>query len=337
MVKADGCVAVHADGGAYKPLNWMNAPNTLLETEHRWEVANAKGERLIIGLQEVISDHQVALGADPGLQKDGVESHLQELLADKPWVLEEGMVLLRREYPTDLGPVDLMCTDINGTLVADRGQAKGRDRRGGAAGPLRRMADPGRAPRPRQGHVGGPVDHAASKDPRSDSQHRDTGGRLRRPPGSGVDERSGCSDPGHVRHRPLSTRRSRRTPATACAWRPTPVAGFTWSNPSASPSTTRSCAGPVWTIGIERWFRFIPTSRPGAHQPGPARVFALSSSGPTRYSDVHFEPGDKLLFGPESVGLPVDDPDRPPGSPTCLTSRCSPGCAASIWPTPCRS
>ena len=118
MVKADGCVAVHADGGAYKPLNWMNAPNTLLETEHRWEVANAKGERLIIGLQEVISDDQVALGVDPGLQKDGVESHLQELLADKPWVLEEGMVLLRREYPTDLGPVDLMCTDVNGTLVA---------------------------------------------------------------------------------------------------------------------------------------------------------------------------------------------------------------------------
>jgi hypothetical protein len=118
MVKADGCVAIHADGGAYKPLNWMNAPNTLLEMENRWEVANSKGERLIIDLHEIISDHQVALGTDPGLQKDGVEAHLQELLADKPWVLEEGLVLLRREYPTDLGPVDLMCTDINGTLVA---------------------------------------------------------------------------------------------------------------------------------------------------------------------------------------------------------------------------
>ena len=118
MVKADGCVAVHADGGAYKPLNWMNAPNTLLEMEHRWEVANSKGERLIIDLHEVLSDHQVALGADPGLQKDGVEAHLQELLAEKPWVMEEGMVLLRREYPTDLGPVDLVCTDVNGTLVA---------------------------------------------------------------------------------------------------------------------------------------------------------------------------------------------------------------------------
>ena len=118
MVKADGCVSIHADGGAYKPLNWMNAPNTILELEHRWEVANSRGERLIIDLQEIISDQQVALGPDPGLQKDGVETHLQELLADKPWVLEDGMVLLRREYPTDLGPVDLMCTDINGTLVA---------------------------------------------------------------------------------------------------------------------------------------------------------------------------------------------------------------------------
>jgi RecB family endonuclease NucS len=118
MVKADGCVAVHADGGAYKPLNWMNAPNTLLELDDRWEVLNPRGERLIIHLLEVLSDQQVALGTDPGLQKDGEEAHLQELLADKPWVLEEGLVLLRREYPTDLGPVDLMCTDRNGRLVA---------------------------------------------------------------------------------------------------------------------------------------------------------------------------------------------------------------------------
>ncbi len=118
MVKADGCVAVHADGGAYKPLNWMNAPNTLLELEDRWEVANSRGERLIIDLHEVISDYQYGLGVDPGLQKDGVEAHLQELLAEKPWILEDGLVLLRREYPTDLGPVDLMCIDLNGTMVA---------------------------------------------------------------------------------------------------------------------------------------------------------------------------------------------------------------------------
>lgn len=118
MVKADGCVAIHADGGAYKPLNWMNAPNTLLELGDRWEVVNPKGERLVIHLHEIMSDEQVALGIDPGLQKDGVEAHLQELLADKPWILEEGMTLLRREYPTDLGPIDLMCTDRNGDLVA---------------------------------------------------------------------------------------------------------------------------------------------------------------------------------------------------------------------------
>ena len=118
MVKADGCVAIHGDGGAFKPLNWMVAPNTLVETERRWEVANSRGERLIIDLREVISDQQIALGVDPGLQKDGVEFHLQELLAEKPWVMEEGLVLLRREYPTDLGPVDLMCIDVNGTLVA---------------------------------------------------------------------------------------------------------------------------------------------------------------------------------------------------------------------------
>lgn len=118
MVKADGCVSIHADGGAYKPLNWMNAPNTLVTDVDRWEVFNAKGERLLILLHEVLSDHQVELGVDPGLVKDGVEAHLQVLLAEKPWVIEEGLSLLRREYPTDLGPVDLMCTDRNGKLVA---------------------------------------------------------------------------------------------------------------------------------------------------------------------------------------------------------------------------
>jgi RecB family endonuclease NucS len=118
MVKADGCVAIHADGGAYKPLNWMNAPNTLVEQEGRWEVFNPRGERLLITLHEVLSDLDVELGVDPGLVKDGVEMHLQVMLAEKPWVLEEGLNLMRREYPTDLGPVDLMCTDRYGALVA---------------------------------------------------------------------------------------------------------------------------------------------------------------------------------------------------------------------------
>lgn len=118
MVKADGCVAIHADGGAYKPLNWMNAPNTLVEEEDKWVVTNAKNEQLTIWLEEVISDTTVELGVDPGLEKDGVESHLQELLADKPEVLEPGLTLIRREYPTDIGPVDLLCRAESGDTVA---------------------------------------------------------------------------------------------------------------------------------------------------------------------------------------------------------------------------
>ena len=118
MVKADGCVAIHADGGAYKPLNWMNAPNRLTELEGRWEVTNAGGEQLVITLHEVLSDCEHALGADPGLTKDGVESHLQELLAATPQAIEAGMVLVRREYPTAIGPVDLVCRDAAGRVVA---------------------------------------------------------------------------------------------------------------------------------------------------------------------------------------------------------------------------
>ena len=118
MVKADGCVAVHADGGAYKPLNWMNAPNVLREETGRWEITNPKGERLTIELTEVLSDSDWELGADPGLQKDGVEAHLQELLAASPHVLGPGFTLVRREYPTALGPVDLLCRDADGATIA---------------------------------------------------------------------------------------------------------------------------------------------------------------------------------------------------------------------------
>jgi endonuclease len=118
MVKADGCVAIHADGGAYKPLNWMNAPNVIVEEEGRWIVANPKGETLTITLHEVLSDQLVELGPDPGLQKDGVEAHLQELLAAAPHVIEDGFTLVRREYPTAIGPVDLLCRDGSGQVVA---------------------------------------------------------------------------------------------------------------------------------------------------------------------------------------------------------------------------
>ena len=118
MVKSDGCVAIHADGGAYKPLNWLNAPNKLVEEEGVWRVSNPKGEVLIITLHEIFSDFSHEMGIDPGLQKDGVEAHLQELLADDPSFLVEGLELIKREYPTDLGPVDLLCRTSKGETIA---------------------------------------------------------------------------------------------------------------------------------------------------------------------------------------------------------------------------
>ena len=118
MVKQDGCVAIHADGGAYKPLNWMNSPNTLHEHEDRWVITNPKGETLTIFLHEVFSDTSHDLGIDPGLMKDGVEAHLQELLAGAPHVIEEGLSLIRREFPTAIGPVDLLCRASDGRTVA---------------------------------------------------------------------------------------------------------------------------------------------------------------------------------------------------------------------------
>jgi RecB family endonuclease NucS len=118
MVKADGCVAVHADGGAYKPLNWMNAPNHLTEEEGRWVVTNPKGERLTITFEEVHFETAIEMGEDPGLQKDGVEAELQRLLAERVEQLGVGMALIRREYPTPVGPVDLLCRDADGGTVA---------------------------------------------------------------------------------------------------------------------------------------------------------------------------------------------------------------------------
>ncbi len=118
MVKADGTLAIHSDGNASKPLNWMVAPNMLVTEDDRWVVTNKKGEELVISIAEVFEDVVHDLGDDPGLVKDGVEEHLQVLLAAKPWVLEDGLTLLRREYPTDIGPVDLLCASGNGQTVA---------------------------------------------------------------------------------------------------------------------------------------------------------------------------------------------------------------------------
>ena len=118
IVKADGSVLVHSDGGSYKPLNWMSPPCRLAEEPGRWVVTGKSGETLTIEIEEIISDSSFDLGTDPGLTKDGVESHLQELLAAQVHVLGEGWRLVRREYPTAIGPVDLMCRDALGVSVA---------------------------------------------------------------------------------------------------------------------------------------------------------------------------------------------------------------------------
>lgn len=123
MVKADGSVLVHSDGGSYKPLNWMSPPCRLVEgtTEDgavEWVVTSKGDDTLRILIAEVLSDSSHDLGVDPGLQKDGVEKHLQALLAEHPATLADGLTLVRREYPTAIGPVDLMCRDALGASVA---------------------------------------------------------------------------------------------------------------------------------------------------------------------------------------------------------------------------
>ena len=118
IVKADGSVLVHSDGGSYKPLNWMSPPCRLEESPGAWRVVSKGGEELRITIEEVLHDSTHELGADPGLVKDGVEAHLQELLAAQVHLLGEGWRLVRREYPTAIGPVDLMCRDAEAGAVA---------------------------------------------------------------------------------------------------------------------------------------------------------------------------------------------------------------------------
>ena len=125
LSKSDGCVAIHADGGAYKPLMWMNAPNRIIESPDEWVVTNPKGEKLRIRIEEIFSDTSYEFCDDPGLTKDGVEAHLQELLSENPENLEEGLTLSKREYFTDIGPVDLLCRDANGIAVAVEIKRKG--------------------------------------------------------------------------------------------------------------------------------------------------------------------------------------------------------------------
>jgi RecB family endonuclease NucS len=118
LVKADGSVSIHADDRAYKPLNWMSPPCTLREEGDLWTVTNKAGERLLITIEQVLHDSSHELGADPGLVKDGVEADLQRLLAEQIHTLGAGYRLVRREHPTAIGPVDILCRDADGGSVA---------------------------------------------------------------------------------------------------------------------------------------------------------------------------------------------------------------------------
>ena len=117
MLKADGSIAVHADAKAYKPLNWMSPPCTVREDDGRLVATTPSGERLAIELHEVIHDYIVELGDDPGLAKDGVEAELQEMIAYRVGALRDDLSLVRREYQTDICPVDLLCRDADGAAV----------------------------------------------------------------------------------------------------------------------------------------------------------------------------------------------------------------------------
>lgn len=120
MFKSDGSVLIHSDGGSYKPLNWMSPPCTVKDSEgsRLISVVNKAGEELTIEVHEIHSDHVHELGVDPGLIKDGVEAHLQKLLAENLSPLGQGFTLIRREYPTAIGPVDLLCRSAQGVTVA---------------------------------------------------------------------------------------------------------------------------------------------------------------------------------------------------------------------------
>lgn len=118
LVKADGSVSIHSDDRAYKPLNWMSPPCWLTEEPGTWTVRSKSGEQLTITLDEILHDFQHDLGVEPGLVKDGVEAHLQELVARHIATLGAGWSLIRREYPTAIGPVDILCRDHSGTTVA---------------------------------------------------------------------------------------------------------------------------------------------------------------------------------------------------------------------------
>jgi endonuclease len=117
LFKRDGSIAIHSDAKAYKPLNWMNPPCTIREADGVIEVTATSGDRLRVEVHEVLSDTTLDLGDEPGLTKDGVEAQIQEILARRVEAIAPGLQLIRREYPTDIGPVDLLCVDDEGRTV----------------------------------------------------------------------------------------------------------------------------------------------------------------------------------------------------------------------------
>jgi RecB family endonuclease NucS len=118
LIKADGSVSIHADDRAYKPLNWMSPPCAMQVDGDIWTVTSRNGDTLVISIDEIVHESAHELGVDPGLIKDGVEAHLQALLAEQVERLGSGYTLIRREYPTPIGPVDLLCRDEAGAVVA---------------------------------------------------------------------------------------------------------------------------------------------------------------------------------------------------------------------------
>ena len=117
LCKADGSIAIHSDAKAYKPLNWMNPPCTITATADEIVARTPKGETLRIVLHEIVSDTTFEIGDDPGLEKDGVEAELQQLIAARVAALRADFTLVRREFPTDIGPIDLLCRDGEGRAV----------------------------------------------------------------------------------------------------------------------------------------------------------------------------------------------------------------------------
>ncbi len=168
MVKADNSVLVHSDGGSYKPLNWMSPPCWLVEEPGRWTVQNKAGEQLVISLDEVLHDSRHDLGVDPGLVKDGVEAHLQILLAEHVATLGERLVAGPPGVPDADRPGRPDVPRRGRRQRGGRDQAPRRDRRRGAADPLPGTAQPGPDARPGDRRVRRAADQAAGPDPGED-------------------------------------------------------------------------------------------------------------------------------------------------------------------------